>query len=90
MVPRALARSVDSHSPVESRNDLMDTIHITMPDGAIREVPLGTTAAEIAQQISPRLAKEALVARVAPIHGPAAAAASASRSSPAMTAAAHS
>ena len=56
----------------------MDTIHITMPDGAIREVPLGTTAAEIAQQISPRLAKEALVARVAPIHGPAAAAASAS------------
>ena len=48
----------------------MDTIHITMPDGAIREVPLGTTAAEIAQQISPRLAKEALVARVAPIHGP--------------------
>jgi len=58
----------------------MDTIHITMPDGAIREVPLGTTAAEIAQQISPRLAKEALVARVAPIHGPAAAAASASAS----------
>ena len=55
----------------------MDTIHITMPDGAIREVPLGTTAAEIAQQISPRLAKEALVARVAPIHGPIAAAASA-------------
>ena len=52
----------------------MDTIHITMPDGAIREVPLGTTAAEIAQQISPRLAKEALVARVAPIHGSAAAA----------------
>src|SRR5690242_12161065 len=46
----------------------MDTIHITMPDGAIREVPLGTTAAEIAQQISPRLAKEALVARVAPLH----------------------
>jgi threonyl-tRNA synthetase len=44
----------------------MDTIQITLPDGAIREVPRGTTAAEIAQQISPRLAKEALVARVAP------------------------
>ncbi len=42
----------------------MDTIHITMPDGAIREVPLGTTAAEVAQQISPRLAKDALVARI--------------------------
>src|SRR6202162_5296697 len=76
MVPRALGRNVDSHSPVESRIKLMYTIHITMPDGAIREVPLGTTAAEIAQQISPRLAKEALVARVAPIHGPAAAVAS--------------
>ncbi len=49
----------------------METIHITMPDGAIREVPLGTTAAEIAQQISPRLAKEALVARISPTGGPA-------------------
>ena len=55
----------------------MDMIHITMPDGAIREVPLGTTAAEIAQQISPRLAKEALVARIAPIHAAAAEAAAA-------------
>jgi threonyl-tRNA synthetase len=41
----------------------MATLHITLPDGATREVPSGTTAAEIAQQISPRLAKEALVAR---------------------------
>ena len=41
----------------------MDTIQITLPDGATREVPSGTTAAEIARQISPRLAKEALVAR---------------------------
>jgi len=45
----------------------MENIHITMPDGAVREVPLGTTAAEIAQQISPRLAKEALVARITPM-----------------------
>jgi threonyl-tRNA synthetase len=51
----------------------METIHITMPDGAIREVPSGTTAADIAQQISPRLAKEALVARIAPADGPSAA-----------------
>jgi len=56
----------------------METIHITMPDGAIREVPLGTTAAEIAQQISPRLAKEALVARISPTAGPAVAPATAS------------
>ena len=41
----------------------MGTIQITLPDGATREVPSGTTAAEIANQISPRLAKEALVAR---------------------------
>src|SRR6202789_3339691 len=41
----------------------MDTVQITLPDGATREVPHGTTAAQIAHQISPRLAKEALVAR---------------------------
>jgi threonyl-tRNA synthetase len=40
-----------------------DTIQITLPDGATREVQRGTTAADIARQISPRLAKEALVAR---------------------------
>src|ERR1700747_1154612 len=42
----------------------MDNIQITLPDGATREVPQGTTAAQIAGQISPRLAKEALAARV--------------------------
>ncbi|MFZ0637939.1 MAG: threonine--tRNA ligase [Candidatus Acidiferrales bacterium] len=41
----------------------METIQITLPDGAKREVPRGTTPADIAKQISPRLAKEALVAR---------------------------
>jgi threonyl-tRNA synthetase len=40
-----------------------ETIQITLPDGATREVPRGTTAAQIAHEISPRLAKEALVAR---------------------------
>jgi threonyl-tRNA synthetase len=42
----------------------METVEITLPDGAKREVPRGTTPAQIAQQISPRLAKEALVARL--------------------------
>ncbi|HVN09223.1 MAG TPA: threonine--tRNA ligase [Patescibacteria group bacterium] len=42
----------------------MDTIAITLPDGAKREVPKGTTPAEIAKQISSSLAKNALVARV--------------------------
>src|SRR5271170_6522738 len=41
----------------------MDNIQITLPDGSIREVPSGTTAAQVAGQIGPRLAKDALVAR---------------------------
>jgi threonyl-tRNA synthetase len=43
----------------------MEPIHITLPDGKIEEVPKGTTAADIARKISPRLADAALVARVA-------------------------
>ncbi len=43
----------------------MDTIQVTLPDGAKREVPKGTTPVDIARQISPRLADAALVARVA-------------------------
>src|ERR1700722_3561317 len=41
----------------------METIQITLPDGSTRDVPSGTTAAQVAAQIGPRLAKEALVAR---------------------------
>jgi threonyl-tRNA synthetase len=41
----------------------MESIHITLPDGAVREVPRGTTPREFAEKISARLAKEALVAR---------------------------
>jgi threonyl-tRNA synthetase len=43
----------------------MDPIHVTLPDGKVQEVPKGTTPADIAKQISPRLADAALVARVA-------------------------
>ncbi len=42
----------------------MENIHITLPDGAVRDVPRGTTPAQVAEKISPRLAKEALVARI--------------------------
>ena len=42
----------------------MEAIAITLPDGAKREVPKGTTPAQIALQISSSLAKSALVARV--------------------------
>src|SRR5580658_3608955 len=41
----------------------MDTIQITLPDGAKQEVPQGTTPIEIARKISHGLAREALVAR---------------------------
>src|ERR1700719_1351920 len=43
----------------------MEQIHITWPDGSVKELPKGTTAAEVARSISPRLADAALVARVA-------------------------
>src|SRR5438477_4168735 len=43
----------------------MEQIHITLPDGSVKEVPTGTTPADIARSISPRLADAALVARVA-------------------------
>src|SRR5712672_1559809 len=43
----------------------MEQIHITLPDGSVRDVPKGTTAADVARSISPRLADAALVARVA-------------------------
>ena len=40
----------------------MAAIILTLPDGARREVPAGTTAAEVARSISPSLAKAAVVA----------------------------
>src|SRR6266851_2542007 len=42
----------------------MEQIHITLPDGSVQEVPKGTTPADVARSISPRLADAALVARV--------------------------
>ncbi|HJY88502.1 MAG TPA: threonine--tRNA ligase [Candidatus Acidoferrales bacterium] len=45
----------------------MESIQVTLPDGKTLQVPRGTTPKEIAQKISPRLAEEALVARVTPV-----------------------
>jgi threonyl-tRNA synthetase len=42
------------------------TISVHLPDGAIREVPAGTTPLDIANSISPRLAAAAVVARRTP------------------------
>jgi threonyl-tRNA synthetase len=44
-------------------------IAVHLPDGAIREVPAGTTSLEIANAISPRLAAASVVARVTPLTG---------------------
>ncbi len=42
-------------------------IAVHLPDGAIREVPSGTTPLEIANSISPRLAAASVAARIAPV-----------------------
>src|SRR5688572_25761828 len=42
----------------------MNEITVTLPDGSSRQVPAGTTPADIAAAISPRLAKAALAAAV--------------------------
>ena len=42
-------------------------IKIQLPDGSIREVPAGTTAFDIANSISPRLAAAVVVARIRPL-----------------------
>jgi threonyl-tRNA synthetase len=44
------------------------TIAVHLPDGAIREVPAGTTPFDIANAISPRLAAASVVARLTPVN----------------------
>jgi len=47
----------------------MEAIHVTLPDGSVKDFPKGTTALEVAKSISPRLAEAALVAKVRAIDG---------------------
>ncbi len=42
----------------------MSDLHITLPDGSVKNVPPGSTPLEIARSISPRLADDAIVARI--------------------------
>src|SRR5215472_7332855 len=42
----------------------MSDLHITLPDGSVKDVPAGTTPLDVARQISTRLADDAIVARV--------------------------
>jgi threonyl-tRNA synthetase len=44
-------------------------IAVHLPDGAVREVPVGTTPLDIANSISPRLAAAVVVARLTPVAG---------------------
>jgi threonyl-tRNA synthetase len=42
----------------------MSNVQLTFPDGAVKEYPAGVTPAEVAKSIGPRLASDALVAKV--------------------------
>src|SRR6476659_5512486 len=42
----------------------MDNIQVTLPDGSVQSLPAGTRPLEVARAISPRLADDAIVARV--------------------------
>jgi threonyl-tRNA synthetase len=42
----------------------VSTLHLTLPDGSIKEVPRGTSGLELARQIGPGLARAALAIRV--------------------------
>jgi threonyl-tRNA synthetase len=44
-----------------------NSISVHLPDGAVREVPAGTTPYDIAMAISPRLAAVSVVARLSPV-----------------------
>ncbi len=43
---------------------VVSQIHVTLPDGSVRQVPAGTTPFAIAYGISPRLAEAVVVARI--------------------------
>jgi len=42
----------------------VSTVHLTLPDGSVRDVPRGTTSRAVAQSIGPGLARAAVAARV--------------------------
>src|SRR3954462_8008682 len=72
MVPTAYTRIVaGTPAAFQSGSNFMssNTIAIHLPDGAVREVPAGTTPLDIANSISPRLAAAAVVARLTPLNG---------------------
>jgi threonyl-tRNA synthetase len=59
----------DSFIRDEQTSMSKQTIAVHLPDGAVKEVPSGTTPLEIANSISPRLAAASVVARLTPLNG---------------------
>jgi threonyl-tRNA synthetase len=59
-----LSRRSGAAAKADFKTFSMSEISVTLPDGSIRQVPAGSTPADIAAEISPRLAKAALVASV--------------------------
>jgi threonyl-tRNA synthetase len=53
----------DAHSTVASVKIMSEQITVTLPDGSEREVESGTTPADVAAAIGPRLAKAAVAAK---------------------------
>ncbi len=47
---------------------MAEMINVKLPDGTQKQVPKGTSALDVAREISPRLADAALVARVKPVN----------------------
>src|SRR5712671_1511297 len=47
----------------------METIHVTLPDGSVKDVPKGTTPYDVARGISPRLADAAFAAKIYSANG---------------------
>ncbi len=41
-----------------------DSVRVTLPDGSVREVPVGTTSKQVAEQIGPGLARAAVAAKI--------------------------
>jgi threonyl-tRNA synthetase len=46
------------------------SIEVKLPDGSLRTFPSGTTALDVANSISPRLAAASVVAKITPLHRP--------------------
>ena len=65
----------------------MSSIQVQLPDGSLRSVPAGTTPLSIAEDISPRLAQAAVVARIRPLRADAPVAAAADGAEASMYAA---